>query len=163
MENVLLGGQWVAWALPGADVIRHEQNHLVAVPLGRDVFQPTIGAKPDSVELRLYCDLRLVPDAVPVSDVAALLSIGLCAIGWPNNRGGAADLAELLETDAREIVVFGERDGRPDGTWPGDPVPFARELGQLLGRPVRAQLPPPPCKDVREFIGSRLQSHRREG
>jgi hypothetical protein len=96
------------------------------------------------------------------SDVAALLSVGLCAIGRPNNRGGADDLAELLADDPREVVVFGERDRRPDGAWPGDPKPFAQRLSRLLGRPVRAQLPPPPCKDIREFIGSRLGATGRE-
>ncbi len=92
------------------------------------------------------------------SDVAALLGVGLCAIGRPNNRGGADDLAELLDGDPREIVVFGERDARPDGVWPGDPRPFARRLERKLGRPVGTQLPPRPFKDVRAFVNDRLEA-----
>jgi hypothetical protein len=91
------------------------------------------------------------------SDVAAMLTIGLCAIGRPNNTGGAADLAVLLSNEAREIVVFGERDQKPDAkTWPGDPRPFARDLARRLGRKVKHQLPPAPHKDVRAFVSSQL-------
>jgi hypothetical protein len=92
------------------------------------------------------------------SNVAALLGVGLGEIGRPNNRGGADDLAELLDGDPREVVVFRERDDCPDGSWPGDPRPFARRLERELGRPVRAQLPPDPFENVRAFVMDRLGS-----
>jgi hypothetical protein len=87
------------------------------------------------------------------SDVAALLSINLCALGRPNNRAGADDLADLLRFDSREIFVVGEND-RQGGLWPGDPTPFARALSRGLRREVVAFLPPIGSKYIRDYMNN---------
>jgi hypothetical protein len=86
------------------------------------------------------------------SDVAAALTVGMCAIGRPSAAGGARYLAELLKDDTREVIVLGESDLKADGLWPGDPGPFAAKLSRSLGRKVRAKLPPKSCKDLREWV-----------
>ena len=62
-----------------------------------------------------------LPDPVLVvegmSDVAACVMLGLAAVGRPSCDQGGAKLAELLS--ARDFIVVGERDERPDGSWPG--------------------------------------------
>ena len=48
--------------------------------------------------------------------------------------------------------MLGENDRKADGTWPGDPAPFAGELARRLRRAVGRQLPPEGCKDAREYV-----------
>lgn len=49
------------------------------------------------------------------SDVAALLTMGLCAIGRPSNIGGIEKLIGLLSgKGSRPIIVLGERDEKPE-------------------------------------------------
>jgi len=85
------------------------------------------------------------------SDVAALGTAGRCAVGRPN-VGGLDLLADLLRGDEREVVIAGENDRKPNGTWPGDPEPLAVALATRLGRPVKHLLPPPEFKDLRAYI-----------
>jgi DNA-binding XRE family transcriptional regulator len=109
------------------------------------------------------------------SDVAALLSIGMCVIGRPSNSGGVALLIELLcrLPLERRIVVVGENDRKrhedlkpsvrdrhsPDCEacslcWPGHFGAFsaARQLSESLLRPVDVAFPPLNAKDVREMV-----------
>ena len=87
------------------------------------------------------------------SDVAAALTLGLAAVGRPSNRGGAAELGELLR--GREVLVIGERDKKPDGRWPGreGAVRVATALARAWRLPVRWTLPPEGAKDVRAWLG----------
>jgi AAA domain len=89
------------------------------------------------------------------SDVAAVLSLGLVAVGRPSNASGAQDLAKLLA--GREVLVLGENDAKPNGEWPGkegaDRV--ASELAKVWNKPVRRALPPDGAKDLREWLRAR--------
>ncbi len=102
------------------------------------------------------------------SDTLALTALGLAALGRPNNTGGTEQLAQLLRAKlppapkgiARaNVVILGEYDPKPDGTWPGrdGAVKVARELSERLGDEfiVRWLLPPRGFKDVREWVKSR--------
>lgn len=48
------------------------------------------------------------------SDTAALLTMGLCAIGRPSNTGGTEKLIGLLRSHNRPIIVLGENDRKPE-------------------------------------------------
>jgi ferredoxin len=109
------------------------------------------------------------------SDVAACLTIGLCAVGRPSNLGGAEYLAQLLAGFDREIIVLGERDKRPhDSLTPQMQVGHeeecmgcarchpglygmektAEELRKRLKRSVSMAFPPGTAKDVRSWLNS---------
>jgi hypothetical protein len=93
------------------------------------------------------------------SDVAALRTLGLDAIGRPWASGGLAELASLFEADAtcRPIVVVAEDDRKPDGSWPGmeGALATAEYLARSLGRQVLFALPPDGAKDVRAWLAAR--------
>lgn len=90
------------------------------------------------------------------SDAAALTSMGLAAAGRPSCTGGVQHLIELFRRVDREIVVLGDNDQRPDGSWPGKvgAVKVALALQEQLGRSVKYTMPPEGFKDVREQITS---------
>jgi hypothetical protein len=89
------------------------------------------------------------------SDVAALETLGLAAVGRPSNTAGATDLARLLR--GREVIVVGERDQKPDGRWPGreGAEQTAARLAACWKRPVVFSLVPEGSKDVRDWLRSR--------
>jgi hypothetical protein len=65
-------------------------------------------------------DAVLLPEGG--SDVAACLTLGLCAVGRPNNVGGVEQLGELLCVSGTrgQVIVLGENDRKgKDGSWPG--------------------------------------------
>jgi len=101
-------------------------------------------------------DFRARPGPVWVvegeSDALALAYRSAAVVGRPGNKSGADEVALLLAGDPRDVVVLGENDRKEDGTWPGDPVPFAGELARRLRRAVGRQLPPEGCKDAREYV-----------
>jgi Bifunctional DNA primase/polymerase, N-terminal len=101
-------------------------------------------------------EINLVEGA---SDVAAMLAMGWCAIGRPNNAGGAAHLARLLEGDEREVIAWGENDWKADGSWPGHPERFAQDLARRLGRSVKTKRPPAGFKDARAFASEWLKKY----
>lgn len=93
------------------------------------------------------------------SDVLALTSLGLPAIGRPSNTGGAEQIAQLLSklpaADRRRVVVFGEYDPKKDGGWPGKDgaVKVSAELsGRLPEWSVCWAMPPDGKKDIREWV-----------
>jgi hypothetical protein len=90
------------------------------------------------------------------SDVAALLSRGLCTVGRPSATGGVEELAQLFRKSGTEkrIVILGENDRKPDGSWPGrdGAQAVAGKLAGLLDREVHWTMPPEGTKDVREMI-----------
>jgi phage/plasmid primase-like uncharacterized protein len=90
------------------------------------------------------------------SDTITLSLCAVSAIGRPSNTGGVDMLAELLSSFplARQIVVMGENDHKPDGFWPGKDgaVRIASALSEKLTRPVYWTLPPAGAKDVRAWI-----------
>lgn len=96
----------------------------------------------------------IIPEGA--SDVAAVLTVGGTGVGRPNVRAGIDLLADLLRDDAREIVVAGENDQKPDDSWPGraGAEKVSRTLADRLGRPVKLLMPPPGFKDLREFLAA---------
>lgn len=88
------------------------------------------------------------------SDVAALGELGLVAVGRPSNRTGADDLAAIL--NGSPVIVLGECDCKPDGTFPGreGAVAIAEGLAERWGRPVRWALPAAGTKDCRTLLAS---------
>lgn len=91
------------------------------------------------------------------SDTAAMMTMGHCVIGRPNNRGGADMLGEMLKHHPnREIIVLGEDDRKEDGSWPGreGAIAVATKLANQLQRSIYWALPPPGFKDVREYLNA---------
>jgi hypothetical protein len=93
------------------------------------------------------------------TDVAALLTLGLRAIGRPSSQGGLEHLAELFaDTDDEilddEILIVGDNDKKADGRWPGreGARTLAAALARELGGRVRWTMPPNECKDIREWL-----------
>jgi putative DNA primase/helicase len=90
------------------------------------------------------------------TDTLALAAAGRCAVGRPSNTGGVPLLAALLRDwpRGRDILVVGENDRKPDGSWPGrDGAELtARQLAARLNRPVRWALPPEGAKDARAWL-----------
>jgi len=90
------------------------------------------------------------------SDALAATAAGLAAVGRPSDRGGVADLAALLRElpPARPLVVVGENDEKPDGTWPGrdGAEAVAAGLAHRLRRPVAWAMTPGGAKDVRDWL-----------
>lgn len=99
------------------------------------------------------------------SDVAALLTHELCALGRPSNTGGVQIIKTFLNRRAngRKVVVMGENDRKPERVgrvpqcprgcegcswcWPGKYG--AEQLAKRLG--CVCEMPPPIFKDVREW------------
>ena len=92
------------------------------------------------------------------SDSAALACMGLAGIGRPSATGGVDHLVQLLASvpDSRIIIVLGEMDAKPDGSWPGRDAAesVAAQLASKLNRKVRWALPPDGAKDVRAWLGN---------
>jgi hypothetical protein len=88
------------------------------------------------------------------TDVAALLSLGLRAVGRPSCTGGLEYLTELFADTDDEILILGENDEKEDGRWPGrdGARALASALARELGGRVRWTMPPEGCKDVREWM-----------
>jgi len=82
------------------------------------------------------------------TDTAALLSIGLDAVGVPS-AGGAADLLAKLVRDRAptEVIVMADADG------PGRDGAERLAEALLPMRPVRVVSPPNGVKDARDWIG----------
>ena len=101
-------------------------------------------------------NLRELPDPVLVvegaSDTAALLTLGLTAVGRPSAGQGAKHLATMLR--GRETLVIGENDQKNLVKWPGrdGARKVARELSRLWGQSVAWSLPPDTFKDVRTWL-----------
>ena len=94
----------------------------------------------------------LVPEGA--SDVLALATVGLTAIGRPNDKGGAEIIAAMLRADPREVIGVGENDKKENGHWPGreGAEHVAKKLAALLQRPVKWALPPDGVKDSRVWV-----------
>lgn len=113
------------------------------------------------------------------SDVAALLTLGLNAVGRPNNKAGAERVAELLSNTPkdRRLIVLGENDRKPlyelkathrsdcvacSQCWPGldGAVETAKKLSVALDRTIYWTLPPDGAKDVREWLQRTMEGYR---
>jgi len=110
----------------------------------------------------------LIPEGA--SDVAALLSMGLCAVGRPSNAAGGTHLVALLTNIKRTEIVLAERDEKPEkrGTKPWCPedctgcsycapglfgaIKVAGELREAFQKNVAFRFPPDGAKDVREWV-----------
>ncbi len=94
----------------------------------------------------------LVPEGA--SDVAALHAMGLTAVGRPAANQGAELLSQLLRGNPQDVIILGEFDAKPDGSWPGlaGAKRVAAQLSDLLGREVKWALPPEQAKDARAWL-----------
>jgi hypothetical protein len=94
----------------------------------------------------------IVPEGA--SDVAALLSHGCRAVGRPSCRGGVDQLRQLLADREDRVVILGDNDAKPDGSWPGldGAKAVADALVHDLGDRVRWTLPRPGYKDIRAYL-----------
>lgn len=110
------------------------------------------------------------------SDVAAGLTLGLCAIGRPSNTGGVDYLVKMLGRHRdRRIVVLGERDRKPHDElkpkarsrhdpkcrycmhcYPGmaGAVHVSGALRKRLSRKVEWRMPPDKAKDLRSWLNA---------
>lgn len=109
------------------------------------------------------------------SDVAALMTMGLNAVGRPSNIAGAELIAELLRPipKNRLVVVLAENDRKTaddlsnkaksrhtidcegcSQCWPGryGAIETAKKLSAALERPIHYAFPPDGAKDVREWL-----------
>ncbi|MCA9311172.1 MAG: hypothetical protein KDA21_08200, partial [Phycisphaerales bacterium] len=97
-----------------------------------------------------------LPDPVVVAegptDVAALLTMGITAVGRPSARAGCTALSEALKD--RTVIFMGENDRKADGRWPGreGAEAVACKLSEVWKQPVTWALPPEGAKDVRDFL-----------
>jgi hypothetical protein len=92
------------------------------------------------------------------TDTAALLMIGITAVGRPNDRGGVQHLVRKLAGRERQTFVMGENDPNHEQMrWPG--LEGARSVAASLGHHwrerVRYVLPPDGAKDIRAWISQR--------
>jgi hypothetical protein len=119
----------------------------------------------------------LVPEGG--SDCAALLSMGLSAIGRPSNVGGINMLIGALgDSEHRPIIVLGERDRKPERVgsvvqcpqdcegcswcWPGryGCIATAERLAEGLKRNILARLIPDGFKDARDYLNKATKPTR---
>ncbi len=86
------------------------------------------------------------------TDTAALLSMGLFAIGRANCLHGAEQIKQTLKRLKihQAVVVADNDDIKKCGTRPG--IAGAVKLRKELGIKSVVWIPPSPCKDVREFL-----------
>lgn len=106
------------------------------------------------------------------SDVAALMTMGLCGIGRHSNTS-STHLGKLLSKCKRPIVVLAERDEKPDrrtGVPPGcektcrycntcypglyGAIRVANELSKQLRRKIEVKFCPSGAKDVRGWLNA---------
>jgi hypothetical protein len=95
-----------------------------------------------------------------MSDVAALMTMGLAAVGRPSDRAGAEDLSRLLAATDRPIIIVGENDRNAKGRWPGreGAIATAAKVADGLQRPVMWSMVPEPAKDSREWMATAMAS-----
>ena len=95
------------------------------------------------------------PIVVPegFSDTVALQACGIPAVGRPSARGGGDLLIDLANRYSREIVIVGENDRKPDGSWPGQTGAntIAAQLSTNMHRTVPVIMPPAEYKDARQL------------
>lgn len=98
------------------------------------------------------------------SDTAAMIGLGINAIGRPSNTGGIDYLGKILRRVEKVVVVVGERDrkqieecscGRCMRCWPGlaGAMLTADRLSAVLRRTVLVRMFPA-AKDTREWVKS---------
>lgn len=144
-------GEPGCWTFPECD----SQGHIV----GLGLRWPT-GKKGQLKDGRRGLTLpdgwRELPDPVIVaegpSDVLSGRAVGLNVIGRPSNSGGAELISQACRD--RRVIILGENDQKPDGTWPGriGAEAVARKLEAAWGRPVPVAFPPSGVKDLREWV-----------
>lgn len=107
------------------------------------------------------------------SDVAALMSMGLCGVGRPSNTGGMPGLIALLMSAGalkRTALILAERDEKPERRGKRDWCPadctgcgvcfpglfgaieIATKLSKALDKNIRYRFPPDEAKDVRAWV-----------
>lgn len=95
------------------------------------------------------------------TDVAACLTMGIAAVGRPNDTGGGVEIARMLGRlqVPCQLVVLVENDRKPDGSWKGQAGALRchRNLldalgGKLPERQIGLKYMPEGAKDPREFL-----------
>lgn len=183
LERLTVGwsDRYDCWTIPERDATGQIVGLSRRYPSGRKTQWP-------GGQRGLTCAPDWIDDPGPVylveggSDTAALLSVGLCAIGRPSNSGGVDLLIGLLSDlpDDRDVFVIGENDQKPheslkpsvrarhksecegcSNCWPGQfgAMSTARQLADALQRPVEVIFPPDGSKDVRDLIHQMNGAH----
>jgi hypothetical protein len=90
------------------------------------------------------------------TDVLALAWIGRPVIGRPSSMAGGSQLIALL--NGFDVVVVGENDEKPDGSWPGkNGAEFICKRLREGGIQAEVRMPPDGFKDAREWVVQRLR------
>jgi hypothetical protein len=95
------------------------------------------------------------------TDTAACIAIGCAVIGRPNDRAGVELIARRCADRAQHTIVMGEFDPNPERMrWPGLEAAkaVAARLAIHWNERVRYCLPPDGAKDIRAWIGDRLET-----
>lgn len=151
------GARWADKYPEGAFVFPEEDGTGAVVGLSfRDEDGRKGGPTGGGRGLVIPSNLRDLPDPVLVpegpSDVAALLSLGIAAVGRPSNATGAAELAVLLR--GRDVRIVGENDEKESGAWPGldGAEAVAEALSDTWQSDVTCVMPAEGSKDVRDWL-----------
>ncbi|MBN2128394.1 MAG: hypothetical protein JW741_02820 [Sedimentisphaerales bacterium] len=140
------------WTFPHFDHLRRVVGIGTRYTNGRKRF-----LKRSHPGLHIPEGLDEMPDLILLvegpSDTAACLSMGLAAIGRPNNYGNIF-LGRAI--GKRECIVVGDFDPKPTGLWPGKEgaEAVARQLAAELRRPVPWALAPDGHKDIRDWLAA---------
>ncbi len=153
------------WTFPETDA-----NGNIIGFMERYLKEPSRKSRPSGSQMGVYIStgwkeragaIYLVEGA---SDTLAMSAAGLAALGRPSSKSSGKAigyLAELLRDvpATRPIIVFGENDRKPDGTWPGreGAEHTAAKLITTLKRDVLIVYPPAPAKDVRVWLTERAK------
>jgi len=87
------------------------------------------------------------------SDMAAMLTLDLQAVGRPSATGGVKHLVDLLR-EMDDVLIIGDNDANGVGERAAEGV--AQKLADAWSRPVRWSLSPDGCKDAREWLQSKV-------
>ncbi len=129
--------------------LRSENGRKFAIEGSKNgLFIPVIGVYPDSPQTLFVVE--------GPTDCAAMVAMGLTAIGRPSCQGGTEDIKQFIRGHRRDVVIVADRDPpkkRPDGTvWrPG--VDGAYRLAISIRQHTRnvKVIVPPKYKDVRAW------------
>ena len=157
LGRLAVGWNGEAWTLPMRDAAGAIVGMIRRWPNGD---KKTVYRSPNN---QLFFDPETVPEEgrllLPegASDVAALYTIGLPAVGRTSNTAGKEALAELLANRPEVTpIVLAEYDQNEKGHWPGrdGAISTAQHVANHLMRTVYWAFPPGGLKDARNWLNT---------